>query len=125
MHDALFADQYHLEAPDLEQRATATGVNKRAYLTRWRNTNPPRGWNGTCRAASRAASRAHRPFSSMASGITGGGMRAACGRRSRLSPEPTLPALSQTLAPREADALGVLEPGRLITPTSPDAVPAL
>jgi len=32
MHDALFADQYHLEAPDLEDRATATGVNKRAYL---------------------------------------------------------------------------------------------
>ena len=33
MHDALFADQYHLEAPDLEDRATATGVNMRAYLT--------------------------------------------------------------------------------------------
>jgi len=33
MHDALFADQYHLEAPDLEQQATATGVNMRAYLT--------------------------------------------------------------------------------------------
>ena len=32
MHDALFADQYHLEAPDLEDRATATGVNMRAYL---------------------------------------------------------------------------------------------
>ena len=32
MHDALFADQYHLDAPDLEDRATATGVNKRAYL---------------------------------------------------------------------------------------------
>ena len=32
MHDSLFADQYHLEAPDLEDRATATGVNKRAYL---------------------------------------------------------------------------------------------
>jgi len=31
MHDALFADQYHLEAPDLEDRATATGVNMRAY----------------------------------------------------------------------------------------------
>jgi len=33
MHDSLFADQYHLEAPDLEERATATGVNMRAYLT--------------------------------------------------------------------------------------------
>jgi len=33
MHDALFADQYHLEPADLEQRATATGVNMRAYLT--------------------------------------------------------------------------------------------
>jgi protein-disulfide isomerase len=33
MHDALFADQYHLEPDDLEQRATATGVNMRAYLT--------------------------------------------------------------------------------------------
>ena len=33
MHDALFADQYHLERGDLEQRATATGVNMRAYLT--------------------------------------------------------------------------------------------
>ena len=33
MHDALFADQYHLEAPDLEHRATATGVNMRSYLT--------------------------------------------------------------------------------------------
>jgi len=33
MHDALFADQYHLERSDLEQRATATGVNMRAYLT--------------------------------------------------------------------------------------------
>ena len=32
MHDALFADQYHLEPDDLEQRATATGVNVRAYL---------------------------------------------------------------------------------------------
>jgi protein-disulfide isomerase len=32
MHDSLFADQYHLEAADLEQRATATGVNMRAYL---------------------------------------------------------------------------------------------
>ena len=32
MHDSLFADQYHLEAPDLEDRATATGVNMRAYL---------------------------------------------------------------------------------------------
>ncbi len=31
MHDALFADQYHLEAPDLEDRATATGVNMRTY----------------------------------------------------------------------------------------------
>jgi protein-disulfide isomerase len=31
MHDSLFADQYHLEAPDLEDRATATGVNKNAY----------------------------------------------------------------------------------------------
>ncbi len=33
MHDSLFADQYHLELADLEQRATATGVNMRAYLT--------------------------------------------------------------------------------------------
>jgi len=33
MHDALFADQYHLERSDLEQRATATGVNIRAYIT--------------------------------------------------------------------------------------------
>ena len=33
MHDSLFADQYHLEPADLEQRATATGVNMRAYLT--------------------------------------------------------------------------------------------
>ncbi len=33
MHDALFADQYHLERGDLEQRATATGVNIRAYIT--------------------------------------------------------------------------------------------
>ena len=33
MHDALFADQYHLEPADLEERATATGVNMRAYLT--------------------------------------------------------------------------------------------
>jgi NhaA family Na+:H+ antiporter len=33
MHDSLFADQYHLEATDLEERATATGVNMRAYLT--------------------------------------------------------------------------------------------
>jgi protein-disulfide isomerase len=32
MHDSLFADQYHLEPDDLEQRATATGVNMRAYL---------------------------------------------------------------------------------------------
>ena len=32
MHDSLFADQYHLEANELEQRATATGVNMRAYL---------------------------------------------------------------------------------------------
>src|SRR5260221_13240026 len=32
MHDSLFADQSHLEAPDLEDRATATDVNKRAYL---------------------------------------------------------------------------------------------
>lgn len=32
MHDSLFADQYHLEARDLEDRATATGVNMRAYL---------------------------------------------------------------------------------------------
>ena len=31
MHDALFADQDHLDAPDLEDRATATGVNMRAY----------------------------------------------------------------------------------------------
>src|SRR5436190_14256281 len=31
MHDALFADQYHLEAPHLEDRATATGVSKRTY----------------------------------------------------------------------------------------------
>jgi len=33
MHDSLFADQYHLEPADLEERATATGVNMRAYLT--------------------------------------------------------------------------------------------
>ena len=33
MHDSLFADQYHLEPADLEQRATATGVNMRAYVT--------------------------------------------------------------------------------------------
>ena len=33
MHDSLFADQYHLEASHLEQRAEATGVNMRAYLT--------------------------------------------------------------------------------------------
>src|SRR4029077_16425571 len=33
MHDSLFADQFHLEAPDLEQRAAATGVNARSYLT--------------------------------------------------------------------------------------------
>ena len=33
MHDSLFADQYHLEPAELEQRATATGVNMRAYLT--------------------------------------------------------------------------------------------
>src|SRR6266853_3287964 len=33
MHDSLFADQYHLEAPDLEQRAAATGVDMRAYLS--------------------------------------------------------------------------------------------
>ncbi len=33
MHDSLFADQYHLEPADLEERATATGVNLRAYLT--------------------------------------------------------------------------------------------
>ena len=32
-HDSLFADQYHLEPADLEERATATGVNLRAYLT--------------------------------------------------------------------------------------------
>jgi len=32
MHDSLFADQYHLEPAELEQRATATGVNVRAYL---------------------------------------------------------------------------------------------
>jgi len=32
MHDSLFADQYHLEPAELEQRATATGVNMRAYL---------------------------------------------------------------------------------------------
>ena len=32
MHDALFADQYHLEPAELEQRATATGVNVRTYL---------------------------------------------------------------------------------------------
>jgi NhaA family Na+:H+ antiporter len=32
MHDSLFADQYHLESDDLEQRATATGVNMRGYL---------------------------------------------------------------------------------------------
>jgi len=32
MHDSLFADQYHLEPDELEQRATATGVNMRAYL---------------------------------------------------------------------------------------------
>lgn len=31
MHDSLFADQYHLEPDELEQRATATGVNMRAY----------------------------------------------------------------------------------------------
>jgi protein-disulfide isomerase len=33
MHDSLFADQYHLESADLEQRATATGVDMRAYLS--------------------------------------------------------------------------------------------
>jgi len=33
MHDALFADQYHLEPDDLEQRATETGVNLREYLS--------------------------------------------------------------------------------------------
>jgi len=33
MHDSLFADQYHLEPADLEQRATATGVDMRAYLS--------------------------------------------------------------------------------------------
>lgn len=33
MHDSLFADQYHLEPGDLEQRAEATGVNMRNYLT--------------------------------------------------------------------------------------------
>jgi protein-disulfide isomerase len=32
MHDALFADQYHLEPAHLEERATATGVNMREYL---------------------------------------------------------------------------------------------
>lgn len=32
MHDTLFADQYHLEPEHLEERATATGVNMRAYL---------------------------------------------------------------------------------------------
>ena len=32
MHDELFADQYHLEAPELEQRATGVGVTTRAYL---------------------------------------------------------------------------------------------
>ena len=31
MHDSLFADQYHLEPA--EQRATATGINMRGYLT--------------------------------------------------------------------------------------------
>ena len=33
MHDSLFADQYHLEPDDLEQRATETGVNLREYLS--------------------------------------------------------------------------------------------
>jgi protein-disulfide isomerase len=33
MHDSLFADQYHLESAELEQRATETGVNLRGYLT--------------------------------------------------------------------------------------------
>lgn len=32
MHDSLFADQYHLEPEQLEERATATGVKMRAYL---------------------------------------------------------------------------------------------
>lgn len=60
MHDSLFADQYHLEARD-----------------------PPRVSNGMWRAAPRMASKGRRRFSSMASGITAGGMRAACARSSR------------------------------------------
>src|SRR3989442_8395209 len=52
-----------------------------------RHGNSPSAWSATCRAAPRTAWKARRPYSSMASGITAGAMRAACERRSRVTPE--------------------------------------
>lgn len=49
MHDALFADQYHLEPADLEESATATGVNMRG-LSHGDGETPIRRAGGAGRA---------------------------------------------------------------------------